>query len=53
MKKKKITKKTEDAVAEPEIIEVKNQLLGQITGLLTNSEYQFYYSKKKEMDTFT
>ena len=31
-------------------IEVKNQLLGQITGLLTNSEYQFYYSKKKEMD---
>ena len=30
--------------------EVKNQLLGQITGLLTNSEYQFYYSKKKEMD---
>ena len=31
-------------------IELKNQLLGQITGLLTNSEYQFYYSKKKEMD---
>lgn len=31
-------------------IEVKNQLLGQITGLLTNSEYQFYYSKKKEID---
>jgi len=31
-------------------IEVKNQLLGQVTGLLTNSEFQFYYSKKKEMD---
>jgi hypothetical protein len=30
--------------------ELKNQLLGQITGLLTNSEFQFYYSKKKEID---
>jgi hypothetical protein len=30
--------------------ELKNQLLGQITGLLTNSEYQFYFSKKKEID---
>jgi hypothetical protein len=30
--------------------ELKNQLLGQITGLLTNSEYLFYFSKKKEID---
>ncbi len=30
--------------------ELKNQLIGQITGLLTNSEFQFYYSKKKEID---
>jgi hypothetical protein len=30
--------------------ELKNQLLGQITGLLTNSEFQFYSSKKKEID---
>lgn len=30
--------------------ELKNQLLGQITGLLTNSEYLYYYSKKKEID---
>jgi hypothetical protein len=30
--------------------DIKHQLLGQITGLLTNSEFQFYYSKKKEID---
>jgi hypothetical protein len=30
--------------------DIKYQLLGQITGLLTNSEFQFYYSKKKEID---
>ena len=30
--------------------ELKYQLLGQITGLLTNTEYQFYYSSKKEID---
>jgi hypothetical protein len=30
--------------------DIKFQLLGQITGLLTNSEFQFYYSKKKEID---
>jgi hypothetical protein len=30
--------------------DIKYQLLGQITGLLTNSEVQFYYSKKKEID---
>ena len=30
--------------------ELKYQLLGQITGFLTNTEYQFYYSSKKEID---
>jgi hypothetical protein len=30
--------------------DIKFQLLGQITSLLTNSEFQFYYSKKKEID---
>jgi hypothetical protein len=30
--------------------ELKYQLLGQITGFLTNTEYQFYYSNKKEID---
>ncbi len=30
--------------------ELKHQLLGQITGLLTNTEYQFYCSSKKEID---
>lgn len=30
--------------------EVKYQLLGQITGLLTKAEYQFYFSNKKECD---
>lgn len=30
--------------------ELKYQLLGQITGLLTNTEYQFYSSCKKEID---
>jgi len=30
--------------------EIKYQLIGQITGFLTNTEYQFYYSNKKEID---
>jgi hypothetical protein len=30
--------------------EVKHQLIGQITGLLTKAEYQFYFSNKKESD---
>jgi hypothetical protein len=30
--------------------ELKYQLLGQITGLLSNTEYQFYSSSKKEID---
>jgi hypothetical protein len=30
--------------------DIKFQLLGQITSLLTNSEFQFYYSKKMEID---
>ncbi len=30
--------------------EVKYQLIGQITGLLTNSEYKFYCINKKEID---
>ena len=30
--------------------ELKYQLLGQITGLFTNNEYQFYTKNKKEVD---
>lgn len=30
--------------------ELKYQLLGQITGLLTSNEYQFYIKNKKEID---
>lgn len=30
--------------------EIKYQLIGQITGLLTNSEYKFYCINKKEID---
>jgi hypothetical protein len=30
--------------------EIKYQLIGQITGFLTNTEYQFYYSNRKEID---